>query len=337
MSDGKPFRILSIDGGGIRGLIPAVILQELSERLHAAGKTGELWEYFDLIAGTSTGGIIAAGLTAPHPDDSGRAAQTSEGLVELYSDKGQDIFQRSIFRRIREALFDWQSIVQEKYDHRFLEEELQTRLGEAKVSDALTSVLITAYDIERRDTVFIKHRRDRGPRRDYLFREAARATSAAPTFFEPATVKDLVSGEMRTLVDGGVFAADPALCAYVEARKLGASPENVLLLSLGTGYQNRPFPFEEAKNWGPVNWINPNNSSPIISIFMHGQADSVEHHLSMLLNEKNQQYFRLDAELTIGSDEMDDASKSNISALKTIAKNIIDEMSDALDVAVDKL
>ena len=97
----RPLRILSIDGGGIRGLIPALILEELEKRLRAKGKTEPLHSYFDLIAGTSTGGIIAAGLTAPHPHDVSRPAATPADLVALYRDHGGEIFRNDVFTRMR--------------------------------------------------------------------------------------------------------------------------------------------------------------------------------------------------------------------------------------------
>jgi len=102
--------VLSIDGGGIRGIIPAAILVELEKRLERAGKSKPLCRYFDLIAGTSTGGIIAAGLTAPHPQRPNEPAMTAGELLRLYKDRGSAIFSRNRFRRIREAIFDPRSL-----------------------------------------------------------------------------------------------------------------------------------------------------------------------------------------------------------------------------------
>ncbi len=103
---GETLRILSIDGGGIRGLIPALVLLELENRLGAAGKDRQLYKHFDLIAGTSTGGIIAAGLTAPNPANKTQAAMDAAGIVSLYRDEGDEIFSRDRFRRIRESIFN---------------------------------------------------------------------------------------------------------------------------------------------------------------------------------------------------------------------------------------
>ena len=266
---------------------------------------------------------------------------TAEELLGLYKDRGSTIFSRSRFRRIREAMFNPRSIVQEKYDADALEAELDRHIGSATLAEALTHVMITAYDIDARRTVFLTNTRRPGGKEpdDYFFREAARATSAAPTYFEPAQVKNLTQKRTETLVDGGVFANDPATCAYVEALKMGCAPENVTVVSIGTGYQNRRFPFTEAKDWGPLQWINPGNGAPIISILMHGQADSSVYHLNVLLNlpDRPKRFFRFDAELAIGNDEMDDASATNILALEKLAGQIIESQSDDLDNLVERL
>ncbi len=337
----ETLRILSIDGGGIRGLIPALILEELENRLGDAGKDRQLYKHFDLIAGTSTGGIIAAGLAAPKsPTNKTRAAMDSAGLAKLYREDGPKMFSRNVFRRFREGLVDPRSIIQEKYDADNLEKLLKKYLGKKTlVSQALTNVLITAYDIELRQTVVIKRRRPSSGtlRDDYLFWEAARATSAAPTYFEPARVTEQESDSIRTLIDGGVFANDPAMCAYVEGLGM-KSVEDVMLVSLGTGYQTRAFEFEDAKNWGPINWINPSNGVPILSILMHGQANSTAYQLDQLLNTRDKKnYYRFDKRLTLGNDEMDDASETNLNALALVAREIVNENDEELSAIVDRL
>jgi patatin-like phospholipase/acyl hydrolase len=261
----EPLRILSIDGGGIRGLIPALLLEELERRLRAAGKTEPLHAYFDLIAGTSTGGILAAGLCAPHPQDMKRPAATPAELVALYRDHGGEIFQNDVFtsmRRLFGNVFsgNFSGLAEEKYSHKPLEERLKKTLGGRCIRDALTGLLITAYDIGERRTVTLKKRplrQGEEPHDDYLFWQVARATSAAPTYYEPARVTNLTTGKSQTLVDGGVYANNPSVCAFVEAQKMMGSHEGLLLVALGTGYQNRAYASYETRNWGASNWNNP--------------------------------------------------------------------------------
>lgn len=342
----EPLRVLSIDGGGIRGLIPALLLEELERRLKAKGKTKPLHAYFDLIAGTSTGGILAAALCAPHPQDINRPAATPAELVALYREQGGEIFQNDVFTRVRRFFGNvfsgnFSGLIEEKYSHKALEEKLKKTLGGRCIRDALTAILITAYDIGARSTVTLKKRPLRpneDAHDDYLFWQVARATSAAPTFFEPARVTNLTTGKSHTLVDGGVYANNPSMCAFVEAQKMIGDHDGMLMVALGTGYQNRSYSYYETRNWGPINWINPALGAPIISILMQGQCNAAEHQLELLLNSgRESNYFRLDAELDGVNDEMDDASEENLLALEQFTARLIKAESAKLDAIVERL
>lgn len=325
--------ILSIDGGGIRGLIPAIILVELELRLAASGRIRPIAHYFDVIAGTSTGGIIAAGLTCPHPDGGGTPACTASNLVDLYEQEGLEIFPSDPFSRIRRALFNPASIFDERYDATPLEQKLKARLGERMLSEALTTVVITAYDITERKAKFLTNGRsgDGKPSDDYLFHEVARATSAAPTYFEPALVQNFTLESNETLVDGGVFANDPSLCAVFEAKKLGYLDEELHILSLGTGTNNREYAYSDARNWGAFGWIDPARGAPIISVLMQGQSSTTSYQMQRLYGDR---YLRLDCELNNASDELDDASPRNLLDLRREAEKIIAESSAEIDAFI---
>jgi len=336
--------VLSIDGGGIRGVIPACLLMELEKRLAKRNKKKPLHRYFDLIAGSSTGGIIAAGLAAPRPGAPAEPAATPKDLLSLYQDRGRTIFTRDVFRRLREAIADPASLWQEKYDATVLEAELQRQLGTATIHQALTNLVLTAYDIENRRAVFMTNCRAATGKvpDDYWFWQAARATSAAPTYFEPARVTNRTQNRIETLIDGGVFSNDPAMAAFVEALKMGYEARNITVVSLGTGYQNRPFEFREVRNWGPLSWISPTKGAPIISIFMQGQASTASYQAAALLNGgssdyKAWRYFRFDHQLEIGNDDLDDASDSNIFNLKEVARRIVAAQGSHLDRVADLL
>ena len=338
-SDGRK-AILSIDGGGIRGIIPALVLEELEKRLKNHSKNAPLHRYFDLIVGTSTGGIIAAGLAAPDPHNGTNPALAASGLVEIYNKRGSEIFSRGTFKNIREVFrtANFSSLIQEAYSADRLEEILYEYLGERRLREAMTNVVLTAYDIERRETAYIRGGPDindlddaNGVKADYHFAAATRATTAAPTYFEPERVLDLHSKEVRTLIDGGVFANQPAVCAFAQARALGWPVDEICMLSLGTGYQTRPYRFDDVKDWGPVQWINPMKGAPIISILMQGQSDSTDWNMLQILGETG--FCRLDGKLDPkrGSDEMDDASRENLNALTTLAREIISKNDAAID------
>ena len=276
-------KILSIDGGGIRGVIPAAVLVEIEER------TGRpVAELFDLIAGTSTGGLLAL-----------------------------------------------ESVLEEKYPSRGIERVLAQYFGDTMLSESLTEILVTSYDIERRSPFFFRRSRAREREGwDWQMRQAARATSAAPTYFEPVKLQDRNSSEYYALVDGGVFANNPAMCAYAEARTLWPDEEDFLVVSLGTGELTRSLPYEEVKGWGLALW-----AQPILNVVFDGVADTVDYQLRELLASEgdDRRYYRFQTVLDIGKDDMDDASRTNIAALKTKAREIISENDAALETLCAKL
>ena len=184
---------------------------------------------------------------------------------------------------------------------------------------------MTAYDIEKRKPYFFKTSAAQNSKdRDHFLKDVARATSAAPTFFEPKIVKSMANKPTRrVLVDGGVFVNNPAMCAYVEAMSLKQEAQDILLLSLGTGIATRKIKYEDAKDWGKLGWV-----VPIISVMMDGEADAADYHLRHLLPDerkgKLQRYFRLDTELDLANDDMDAVDDKNIQDLKKEAAQILD-------------
>lgn len=301
-------KILSIDGGGIRGIIPAMILAEIEQ------KTGKrVAQMFDLIAGTSTGGIIALVLT--RDDGSGSPKYSAADLVQLCLNRGQEIFSRSFWHGVSSV----GGLVQEKYPHEPLEEILKEYLGDTSLEAALTKVLVSSYDIGNRNPFFFKSWREET--KWLLMRVAARATSAAPTYFVPA----LVSAEHKplTLIDGGVFVNNPAMSAYSEARRIFEGEDQFLLVSLGTGQLTRPITFAEARDWGLAQW-----ALPILSVVFDGVSDAVDYQLRQILDK---QFFRFQVTLDTANDDLDDASPANMDALKKEAERI--KASQADDIA----
>ena len=310
-------RILSLDGGGIRGLLSARILQEIENR------TGQpIHEMFDLIVGTSTGGILAAGLTRPEKPCS------TEELVNLYYDRGHEIFKKSILKNIT-SLFGW---TDEKYDASSLEEILNELLGDSELQSTKSDIILTTYDIEKRQPYLFKTRKAREKySRNHLLRHAARATSAAPTYFEAFLLDNSkwhFEKYRRVLVDGGVFANNPSMIGLSEALASGSKIDDILLCSIGTGLSDFALPYEKAKNWGMIDWVKP-----LISVMMDGMADSADYHARMLLPDSgsDQKYFRFNGLLKNSSDDLDNVSRSNILGLLKDADNIIDRQKTELD------
>ncbi|WP_206243394.1 patatin-like phospholipase family protein [Novosphingobium terrae] len=331
-------RILCIDGGGIRGLIPAMILAELETRIATvAGNPKPLHACFDMIAGTSTGGIIAAGLTASSgPVHAPQAACTAQALVDLYVNQGETIFPQDIFQKVH-------LLTGAKYDAGPLEGLLLKALGEATTGTALTNVVMPAYDIYNRQAVFLAGGPAYAVRNPaeavYYMRDCARATSAAPTYFEPAHTPVVGTQNYLSLIDGGVFANDPAMCALIEGMKLGWTIDQIEMLSIGTGSQNRHYPYYEARHWNVIDWISPAKGSPILSILMQGASSTTAYQLKHMLNggEDAGRYTRIDGDIEHANDEMDDASPDNIEMLKNLATGWIKTNSGDIDAWSEKL
>jgi patatin-like phospholipase/acyl hydrolase len=288
-------RILAIDGGGIRGLIPALVLAEIERR------TGRrIAQLVDLIAGTSTGGILACALSRPDP-------LPAAEIAGLYDQEGPKIFDRSLLKTITSA----DGYLDELYSDAGLVAALKRYLDDTRLADATVPVLLTAYDLEARKAVLLRST-DGG---ELSMVDAAHATSAAPTYFEPVRVGAL------TLVDGGVCSVNPAMTAYAEV----AGQTLDVLASLGTGEHTRALHYDKVKGWGKLAW-----AQPIIDVVFDGSADTVDAQLARLAGAR---YVRLQTRLDEASDDLDDASAGNLAALRREAERLI----AARDADIDAL
>jgi patatin-like phospholipase/acyl hydrolase len=327
-------RILSIDGGGIRGVIPATVLAEIEKR---SGK--RIAELFDFVAGTSTGGILALGLTLD--DGTGKPRYSAGDLRSLYVERGAEIFPPLRPSWLRAA----RGIMVERYPAGALEQVLKDYMsgdGEAAMlSGALVPVLIPAYEIELRTPFFFRSVRAKDDPKvfDFPVWQVARATSAAPTYFEAA---HLVSGDDAAdpfaLVDGGVFANNPSMCAFADVRlrrheeakpKLesiaaeGVATADMVMVSLGTGELTRRIPWDEAKDWGFYGW-----GRQLLGVVMDGVSDTADFQCSRLLEDR---YVRFQTKLEAGTDGLDDATPGNVEALAERAKELVGKSSETID------
>ena len=291
-------RVLAIDGGGIRGIIPAMVLADLEARTGRAAS-----DLFDLVAGTSTGGILACALT--RAGDDGGPMYAASDLVQLYVEEGPVIFDRDLLRRVRTV----DGLLDERYADDGLRAALERYLGDTRLSQARTPIMLLAYELERRFAFFFRSTRAvADPTYDFTMADAAHATSAAPTYFEPVRVTDVAGHDTYTLVDGGVFATNPAMCALVDVAQDGSTGGVDVLLSLGTGEHTRPIPYAQARNWGRLEW-----ATRIVDVVFDGVAETVDFEAGRLLDQR---YVRLQRPLERASDDLDDASRQNLAALQ---------------------
>lgn len=343
----KKIRILSIDGGGIKGILPATILMELEKILQQ--KTGDsqvrLSDYFDFMSGTSTGGILVCSYLFPDPDNPGRPKFTAEEALDLYVKRGDKIFSRTIWQRIR-SLF---GLLSQKYNDKGLERELRSTFGENTwISSFLKPCLITAYDLLRRRPVFFTSADARKrPFKNFRIWEVARSTSAAPTFFEPALIRS-ASGEEYPLIDGGVFAPNPSVCACTEVSKMGSENlecwdgnhqpgiEDMMVVSIGTDSTARSFSYDSMKNAGKIGWL-----MPIVEVLMGGNSEISDYQLHKLCEahsstgERN--YFRIDPALYQADRSMDNAKEKNLEDLYEAGLKNVERFRPQLYEIADQL
>ena len=313
-TEAKSIKVLTIDGGGIRGIIPAIILDELQKRLSQA-----LWQAFDLIAGTSTGGIIALGVGTRCKDGQPYAP---DELVDLYVQNGPSIFKKNLVTAERE-------IILPKYSPDSLEAVLGQFFADTQFDAALTPLLISSYDLQGQIPFFFKsHKIARDPNYNWNVTDIARATSAAPTFFPPL---HLVRGnDDYTLIDGGVFVNNPAMAAYAEARSLYPDSGRIMVVSLGTGDRQDQITYASAKDWGLLGW-----AKQIVPVFMDSVSEAVDYELNAL---PGCTYYRLQVpDLQEASSDMDDVTPENLANLQTVARDYLSRSSNVLDTICTEL
>jgi Patatin-like phospholipase len=292
------FRILAIDGGGIRGIIPATFLAALERLLgdalarrrgDPAGAPG--WEGIDqpriadcfhLIAGTSTGGLLAAGLTTT--DVAGRPKLAAEDAATVYVDYGAAIFHRPLLRN----LLDHFALLLPKYPLAQLRKvlELDSVLGDGLLKDARTEVLILSFDTALPGPRYFTRWGAPGaggtpssPTETMV--EVALATAAAPTYFEPETLA------RAPLIDGGVYAGNPALAAISMALRRTVEPvprtaADVFMVSLGTGAWSERLDYGLGGIFG---WLRPRPSGEaLLEAMLGGSSDFANEAAHLLLN-----------------------------------------------------
>ncbi len=313
----KRFRILSIDGGGIRGILSGQLLVALEKKIQriSGDPSARLADYFDMIAGNSTGGILACLYLFPDKKNTSRPLFSAEEAVNLYLEHGQEIFKDEN----RQTLMSMGGFTNDKYPVELFEKLLKKYFKDKKLSELLRPCIIPSYNISSRTThFFTQHDARINPESDFYIRDVARATSAAPTYFEPALITSM-SAEHYPLVDGGVFANNPALCAFVEvlhkfqqegSKKITAN--DILMVSIGTGSEKRSLSYDVAKRWGAMGWI-----FPVLDIVMAGATDTVDFQLQQIFESANcaDNYIRINPKLGEAKPEMDNASDQNLQAL----------------------
>ncbi len=263
MTTNTPFKILSIDGGGIKGTFVAALLSHFEDIYCKPNEN--IASYFDLIAGTSTGGILALGLGLGLP---------AKDILGFYKTYGQRIFPqpKTFLHKWNEKFKNW---IYDRYDRRPLEQALSAVFANRKLGEAKTRLLIPSFNLETGQVYIYKTAHHARLKCDYKESVCtiALATSAAPSYFP------VYKNRHIPLVDGGIWANNPALVAITEAQTLlKQNLANISLLSIGC--TEKPFNVETSTK-GKLRW-----ACALVDLFSQGQHSWTHGSAQLLLQDR---------------------------------------------------
>jgi patatin-like phospholipase/acyl hydrolase len=328
--------ILALDGGGIRGIIPAMVLVALEEKLQkqTMDPNARIASYFDFIAGTSSGGILTSILLYPEEGNPSHPKFSARDALNLFVNHGTEIFNASKWRRFLSRF----GLVSELYSSTPLSNVLDEYFQNARLSHLIKPCIITAYNIELRKNHFFRQQKaiTHGEARDFYLKDVCKATSAAPTFFPVAEIYSL-SKTRYPLIDGGVFAQNPSICGLLEVLKAFNSTQinDMFMVSLGTGMSKTAYNYEHFKKKWAIQ-IGP----ALVDIMTSASSESTEFFIRQLFqnNGKQQNYLRIEpANLSSINASLDAASPNNIQKLISLSDKMISEHEDTLDYIVAHL
>lgn len=335
MTDKKRiFTVLCIDGGGVRGIIPARILQNIEER---TGKP--IAELFDMVGGISTGAIVAGGLTVPDEQDPLKPKYTAENVKDLYFKHAPRIFPEMRFKAIH------QMTSSAAYDPRPLEETLSTYFGETRLRESLIHLMIPAIDIKNFKPVWmksIKGQKDLSLEgwSSMLMRDAIRGATTAPTYFPARYVtttpnEDVPGVQHRhTLIDGGFYSGNAMRRMLTQARKLAPPDAEIVVVHLGTGMVGNSLSPDEWNRLGPLGMLSKNRGSILMSLAVNisilDMADELRDELGDRFLSFNGN-INFEDRKAFPSTDMDDASPGNMKLLENFADSIIKDSAADFD------
>uniref|UniRef100_A0ACD5XM22 Uncharacterized protein n=1 Tax=Avena sativa TaxID=4498 RepID=A0ACD5XM22_AVESA len=349
VSPGQRVTVLAIDGGGIRGLIPGTILAFLEAKLQELdGPDARLADYFDCIAGTSTGGLITAMLTAPGKHR--RPLFAAKDINRFYLDNGPYIFPQT--RSALTAVIA--SLRRPRYSGKYLRGKIRDMLGETRMCDTLTDVVIPTFDVKLlQPIIFSTYDARSMPLKNALLADVCISTSAAPTYL-PAyyfqTEDDNGKTREYNLIDGGVAANNPTMVTMTQITKkmickdkeelYPVKPSDCgkfLVLSIGTGSTSDQglYTAQQCSRWGIIRWLRNKGMAPIIDIFMAASSDLVDIHAAVLFQSLHSDgnYLRIqDNSLRGAAATVDAATPENMRELIRIGERMLAQRVSRVNV-----
>lgn len=328
-SKSKNINVLTIDGGGIRGLMSAQIISYIEKRIqkHTSSDV-KIGEYFDLIVGTSTGGILTC--LYCFPDKNGKPLYSSQDAIDLYLKNGSSIFNNKFWFRVK-GLF---GLTKSKYDGKNLRTLIDKYMGNVTIDKSITNMMLTSVDPKTNDLFLFKSHKANLPSKNFKFKDGALATSAAPIYLPPHKLNG------KVLVDGGMSINNPSISGYIEALKMFPEANKINLISIGTGSKINKFDYKDITNWGVIGWLFniKTGGSPIVDVLLNSSAKGTEYLTDRLYQEKlNGDLLRIDPILNNNVDfSMDNVSEKNLKEMVKSGEDTIKYYKNDIDKFLKK-
>lgn len=310
-------QLLSVDGGGVRCIIPLRILKEITKRTGLA-----VHELFDGFAGTSAGAFLLNTLLLP--GDNKGAKFTPEELWKRLDTDLPIIFNETFCEEVEGGF----GLFKSKYSPAPLKKSVFDLVDEALFKDQIGEILVPSFDMRTYEPIFFTRQEARNDKNKSAMKvyDVILATTAAPTYFPPHEMN--INGITCSCVDGGVVANNPSAFCYAQTKKLGYKKRNILLVSIGAGLPNYSLEFNKATSSGLIRWL-PN----IENVFFSGSEKAS----NVLTKNLLQNHYRINVPIKASHDGLDDASKKNLHYLKKVSKKWIKQNNEYLDDLCKKL
>ncbi len=328
--------VLSLDGGGVKGLTSIFILSYIEKIIKQKinKQNFKIGEVFDFVSGTSTGSIIGSLLIFPNYDNN--LKYSAKDILELYINLSTKIFKRSWKYKIQSL---W-GLNKPIYSVKNLEKILEEIYNDLKLKDLKKPCLFPAYDINKRRIKIFTNQDPIRKYENYLIKDVIRGSTSIPGFFKPQYF--FQQGIENTLIDGGVFANNPSLSAYIEVSKTEFdnkiaifNPNDLLFISIGTGdTYDKSYKYKNVKNRGIIWWFKP-----VLDILTASSAELIDYEMYKLFSAYNQEkhYYRLNPKIKNANSSALDASKENISDLLLDAERYIKKNKDKLNKLIENI
>jgi patatin-like phospholipase/acyl hydrolase len=257
-------------------------------------------------------------------------------IIDFYFSFGEKAFKNTTLYNIK----TFYGLIGPKFSDLNINEILLSKFNHYKLKDLLKPCMFTGYDIEKRKPIFFTNKDTQEKYVDYNIKDIVRGSIAIPSFFSPASFQYGV--DSNTIIDGGIFANNPSLAAYIEVSKTMFNgqteidkrfPADLLIISLGTGIPNqKSYPYKIAKNWGKTEWI-----VPILDMMMTSNAEITDYEMQRIFYEYKQNYKRINPLIKLESSDILDTSKENITKLLKDTNQYIQENKEVLNTLAKEI